>query len=66
VGACNPVAVRSAIATHTPALGSDHPAVRAMQGHLDFLEGTSIGPEFEDLDAVLSNARRLGIHREGS
>ena len=41
---------------------SGHPAVRAIAGHIAFRRGASIGPEFDDLDAVLINARKMALH----
>jgi hypothetical protein len=62
VGASNPRGVTRSLTEYREALGPEHVAARAIAGHLAFLQGESIGPEFDELDAVLSNARRLGIH----
>jgi hypothetical protein len=64
IGASNPTGVRRTWSLRAARLGDDHHAVRAIKGHLDFLEGRGIGPEFDDLDAVKANARRLGIEDE--
>jgi hypothetical protein len=61
VGACNQVAVQSAYSTHAPHLGEDHPAVRAIKGQLEFLQGTSPGPSAEDIQLVLEHAASLGL-----
>jgi hypothetical protein len=62
IGASNPRGVRHSITQIFEAgFDDDHAAVRAIKGHLDFLEGRSLGPEFSDLDLVIANARRLGI-----
>jgi hypothetical protein len=61
VGASNPKGVANALARHVGHLGDDHPAVRAIRGHLEFLQGTSLGPEFDDLREVGRNAARLGL-----
>lgn len=64
IGASNPVAVQHTLDKWTETFGADNLAVRAMAGHLAFLRGESLGPEFMELDAVLENARRLGIHND--
>jgi hypothetical protein len=61
VGASNPKGVARTMEAHINTVGADHPAVRAIAGHLEFLQGHGIGPEFDDLAAVKANARRLGI-----
>ena len=61
VGASNPRGVERTLTETSGRVGSDHPAVRAIRGHLEFLRGESLGPSFGDLDAVRVNARRLGI-----
>ena len=61
IGASNPRGVAHTLDQYREEYGADHAAVRAIAGHLAFLNGDGIGPEFEDLDAVLSNARRLGL-----
>lgn len=62
IGASNPVAVERVLERRTAEFGANNPAVRAIAGHLAFLRGESIGPEFDDLDAVLINARKMGLH----
>jgi hypothetical protein len=52
VGASNPKGVARTLQAHQATFGADHIAVRAIRGHLDFLQGTSCGPEFDELDAV--------------
>jgi hypothetical protein len=52
IGACNPNSVAKALAAHERDHGADHPAVRAIRGHLEFLRGNSLGPSDEDLEAV--------------
>ena len=62
IGASNPRGVRHSLTQIVEAgFDDNHAAVRAIKGHLDFLEGRSLGPEIADLDAVLANARRLGV-----
>lgn len=61
VGASNPRGVALALDEHSTAVGSDHPAVVAIRGHLDYLNGQSLGPAFDILDAVRENAGRLGL-----
>ncbi len=61
IGASNPRAVQNAVDRWTNVLGTDHLAVRAMVDHLDFLNGHGLGPDPEVLDAVVDNARRLGL-----
>ena len=39
----------------------NHPAIRAIEGHLDYLNGNGLGPEMDDFREVEANARRLGI-----
>jgi hypothetical protein len=53
--------VTNSLARHNGHLGDDHPAVRAIKGHLAFLKGESLGPELDDLREVERNARRLGL-----
>lgn len=43
--------------------GANHPAVLAIKGHLDFLHGRGLGPEFDVLDQVLLKAREYGWER---
>jgi hypothetical protein len=62
VGACNARAVARTLTHYRDTYGANHPAVRAIAGHLAFLDHESLGPEFADLDAVVENGRRLGIH----
>ncbi|MBO0820634.1 MAG: hypothetical protein J2P26_07255 [Nocardiopsaceae bacterium] len=64
-GASNPARVRRAIARHEAVLGARHPAVKAMRGHLRFLEGTGPGPEPALLGQVDAHARRLGLQPQG-
>jgi hypothetical protein len=52
IGACNQLAVKLILQRHAATYGADHQAVRAIRGHLEFLEGNSLGPEMEDLRAV--------------
>lgn len=61
VGASNRKAVYRVMEAYLATFGSSHAAVRAIEGHYAYLTGTSLGPEPEDLDAVLFNARRLGL-----
>lgn len=69
VGASNPAAVASTLSKHTAALTREigtrpacqHPALRAIAGHLAFLYGYGLGPDQEYLDQVEANARRLGL-----
>jgi hypothetical protein len=61
IGASNPSGVAASIDKHTKAVGAEHVAVRAMAGHLAYLRGESLGPEAEELEAVRSNAERLGL-----
>jgi len=61
VGASNPQGVARTMAPHRGILGPEHPAVKAISGHLAFLHGHGIGPEFDELDAVRDNGVRLGI-----
>jgi hypothetical protein len=71
-GASNPVAVASALARNSAALlheiGTDgireHPALRAIAGHLAFLYGYSLGAEVYLLDETEINAVRLGIKHD--
>lgn len=69
VGASNPKGVQYTLdkmitERHIPL---DHPALRAIGGHLDYLQGRGLGPELDDLREVQANARRLGlIHDDGS
>jgi hypothetical protein len=42
-------------------IAAEHPALRAIKGHLDFLHGTALGPDFDDFDLVKANAVRLGL-----
>lgn len=63
VGALNPDGVRNAIKTWCDeGFDFSHPAIRAMAGHLDHLNGNGLGPEMEDLNLVVAYAERLGIH----
>lgn len=62
IGGSNPKGIQYSQDQFVAQFGADHPAVRAIQGHLDFLNHKSIGPEFDDLEAVLVNGKRLGIH----
>lgn len=52
IGACNKLAVSLILKRHEATYGADHQAVRAIRGHLEYLEGDSLGPEMEDLRAV--------------
>ena len=52
VGASNPRGVSFRLATHESELGPDHVAVRAIRGHLAFLQGEALGPDMDDLTAV--------------
>ena len=54
IGASNPKGVENTL-NHWKSQGLDesHPAVRAIQGHLDYLNGKGLGPEFDDLEEVL-------------
>lgn len=69
VGASNPSAVAHALARNSsalqPYLGTDgvrqHPALRAIAGHLAYLYGYGLGPDMGVLDALRQNATRLGI-----
>jgi hypothetical protein len=69
VGASNPAAVASTLARRTQEVihvigtrpACQHPALRAIAGHLAFLYGYGLGPDSEYLDLVESNARRLGL-----
>jgi hypothetical protein len=61
IGASNPKGVERTWLIDATRHGQDHPGVRAILAHLDFLHGQGIGPEFADFDAVRDNARRLGI-----
>lgn len=69
VGASNPKGVQYTLdkmitERHIPL---DHPALRAIEGHLAYLHGNGLGPELDDLREVQANARRLGlIHEDGS
>ncbi len=56
-----PVAVEKTMIKHTRTLRPEHPAVRAISGHLGFLRGCGAGPSPELLDQVRENAIRLGI-----
>lgn len=62
VGASNPKGVARSLSQWLPILGSNHPAVEAITGHLAFLNGESMGPSSEVLDKVLACAVKLGIH----
>ena len=65
IGASNPKGVRHTLDDLTAkGIGDDHPAMRAIEGHLAYLHGDGTGPEFDDLAAVKDNARRLGIENE--
>lgn len=65
VGGSNPVGISHQINdVFIPHLGADHPAVQAMQAHLDFLTKDSLGPSPELLDQVVANAKRLGLYSE--
>lgn len=61
IGASNPDPVKRSISEYTQALGAQHHAVQAMQGHLDYLNGEGLGPPWELLDEVTANAQRLGV-----
>ncbi len=61
IGASNPKAVQRALDTHSTNLGESYPAVRAIRGHLAFLQGTSLGPDSGELDEVRLNGQRLGF-----
>jgi hypothetical protein len=61
VGASNPRAVARTLTRHRAVLGENHVAVRAIAGHLSFLQGASLGPEPEELAEVEAQAWRLGL-----
>jgi hypothetical protein len=61
IGACNPRAVGATYVKHSNTLGRQHPAVRAIGDHHDFLKGESLGPSLADLESVKMNAQRLGL-----
>jgi hypothetical protein len=52
---------RGTLEIHQAKFGADHTAVRAIAGHLAFLNGNGPGPELDELDAMKANAHRLGI-----
>lgn len=52
IGASNPRAVQRTLDTHTATYGPEHVAVRAIRGHLDYLEGNGLGPEMDALREV--------------
>ena len=64
-----PAAVASTLAkrTHevTMVIGTrpacEHPALRAIAGHLAYLYGYGLGPDDKYLTATQDNARRLGL-----
>jgi len=60
-GASNPKGVRYTLDELVAKGMGDSVPARAIQGHLDYLEGRSPGPELDDLREVDANARRLGI-----
>lgn len=69
-GASNPVAVARTLRehcktvlarTHSSDAVRQHPALRAIAGHLAFLFGQGIGPEFADLDTVSRECKARGI-----
>ena len=61
IGASNPRAVMRTLNRHRAVMGEDHPAVRAITGHLAFLEGKSLGPSEELLGEVMEQAYRLHL-----
>ncbi len=61
VGASNPRGVSRTLDEHSARFGVDHPAVRAIRGHLDFLRGHGLGPDLDKLRDVERNAKRLGL-----
>jgi hypothetical protein len=64
IGACNPLGVQHTLDQHyAQGFNEEHPAIRAIEGHLDFLKGRSLGPELADLGAVLDHAKTSGLHR---
>lgn len=46
IGASNPKGVRHTMVEHLKTFGSGHPAVRAIQGHLAFLEVMALAPKW--------------------
>lgn len=69
VGASNPAAVASTLARRTQEVihvigtrpACQHPALRAIAGHLAYLFGQGLGPDQKYLDAVEANAKRLSL-----
>jgi hypothetical protein len=61
VGASNIGSVARTLVRFNEELGEDHAAVRAIQGHHDYLEGIGLGPEDDELAEVEANAKRLGL-----
>lgn len=64
IGACNKFAVSQILKRHEAMYGADHQAVRAIRGHLEFLEGISLGPEMDDLRAVKDRHDADEVKRE--
>lgn len=62
VGASNPRGVQHTIDKHIAAgVDADHPAIQAMQGHLDYLEGRSLGPSSRVLQLVEDHHANLTV-----
>jgi hypothetical protein len=49
IGASNPRPVKTVLAQFTQKHGADHYLTRCIAGHLAFLNGTSLGPDDDDL-----------------
>jgi hypothetical protein len=69
-GAVNAAAVAATLGRNIAALtrhlgtreAARHPSLRCILGQLTYLMGTTLGPEFEEIDQLIENAKRLGIY----